>query len=43
MPRLPDIADMKDWIFDGTAEKDRLPSGVVKAAGASGHAFRDMD
>jgi hypothetical protein len=28
---LPDIADAKNWIFDGTAEKDALPSDVVKA------------
>jgi len=40
---LPDIADAKDWIFDGTVEKDSLPSQVVKAVEANGHAFRDMD
>ena len=40
---LPDIADAKDWIFDGTVEKDALPSDVVKALEANGHAFRDMD
>ncbi|MCD1266968.1 hypothetical protein B5M44_22330 [Shinella sumterensis] len=40
---LPDIADAKDWIFDGTVEKDALPSDVVKAIEANGHAFRDMD
>ena len=40
---LPDIADAKNWIFDGTAEKDALPSDVVKAVEANGHAFRDMD
>jgi hypothetical protein len=40
---LPDIADGKDWIFDGTVEKDSLPSDVVKAIEANGHAFRDMD
>jgi hypothetical protein len=41
--RLPDIADAKDWIFDGTVEKDSLPSDLVKAVEANGHAFRDMD
>lgn len=40
---LPDIADGKDWIFDGTVEKDSLPSDVVKAVEANGHAFHDMD
>ena len=40
---LPDIADAKDWIFDGTVEKDSLPSEVVKAVETNGHAFRDMD
>lgn len=40
---LPDIADAKEWIFDGTVEKDSLPSEVVKAIDANGHAFRDMD
>ncbi|KSV66779.1 hypothetical protein N182_34745 [Sinorhizobium sp. GL2] len=40
---LPDIADTKDWIFDGTVEKDALPSPVVAAVEANGHAFRDMD
>jgi hypothetical protein len=40
---LPEIADAKDWIFDGTVEKDALPSDVVKTIEANGHAFRDMD
>lgn len=40
---LPDIADAKEWIFDGTVEKNSLPSEVVKAIDANGHAFRDMD
>ncbi len=40
---LPAIADAKVWIFDGTVEKDSLPSDVVKAVEANGHAFRDMD
>lgn len=40
---LPDIADAKDWIFGGTVEMDALPSDMVKAIEANGHAFRDMD
>lgn len=40
---LPDLADAKDWIFDGTVEKDSLPSAVVKGVEENGHAFRDMD
>ncbi|MBN9054727.1 MAG: hypothetical protein BGO06_16795 [Shinella sp. 65-6] len=40
---LPDLVDAKDWIFDGTMEKDALPSDVVKAVAENGHAFRDMD
>lgn len=40
---LPDIADAKNWIFDGTVEKDALPSKVIDALKANGHAFRDMD
>ncbi len=40
---LPDIAAAKNWIFDGTVEEDSLPSDIVKAIAADGHAFRDMD
>jgi hypothetical protein len=40
---LPDLADKQDWIFDGTAARDLLPSSVVKGVAADGHAFRDMD
>ncbi len=40
---LPDIADAKNRVFDGTAEKDSLPSTVIDALKANGHAFRDMD
>lgn len=40
---LPDIADAKNRVFDGTAEKDFLPCAVIDALKANGHAFRDMD
>ncbi|CAA2138373.1 hypothetical protein [Hyphomicrobium sp. ghe19] len=40
---LPDFADPKEWIFDGTAEQTLLPSNVVKSVEANGHAFRNMD
>ncbi|WP_050976801.1 hypothetical protein [Hyphomicrobium sp. MC1] len=38
---LPDFADPRDWIFDGTAEQDLLPSSVVEGVEANGHAFRN--
>jgi hypothetical protein len=40
---LPDLADKEDWIFDGTCAQDLLPSSVIEAVKANGHAFRDMD
>ncbi|MQB44989.1 hypothetical protein [Rhizobium sp. ICMP 5592] len=40
---LPDFADPKDWVFDGTAAQDLLPPSVVEGVEADGHAFRDMD
>lgn len=40
---LPDLADKKDWVFDGTAARDLLPPSVLEGVAASGHAFRDMD
>lgn len=40
---LPDLADKNDWVFDGTAVQDLLPSSVVQGVTADGHAFRDMD
>ncbi|WP_407168787.1 hypothetical protein [Bradyrhizobium sp. ORS 111] len=40
---LPDLADSKDWVFDGTAAEASLPPAVVKEIEANGHAFRDMD
>jgi hypothetical protein len=40
---LPDLADPKQWIFDGTAAQVELPADLVKRIEANGHAFRDMD
>jgi hypothetical protein len=40
---LPDLADSKDWVFDGTTAQDLLPPSIVKGVEAVGHAFRDMD
>jgi hypothetical protein len=40
---LPDLADSKDWIFDGTAMQANLPPQLIKQIDANGHAFRDMD
>jgi hypothetical protein len=40
---LPDLADSKDWLFDGTATQANLPPELVKQIEANGHAFRDMD
>jgi hypothetical protein len=40
---LPDLADPKEWVFDGTFAQDLLPPGVIKNVEANGHAFRDMD
>jgi hypothetical protein len=40
---LPDFADSKDWVFDGTTAQDLLPPSIVKGVEANGHAFRDMD
>jgi hypothetical protein len=40
---LPDLADPKEWAFDGTAAQGELPPELVKEIGANGHAFRDMD
>ena len=39
---LPDLADPKEWVFDGTAQAE-LPPDLVKRIEANGHAFRDMD
>ena len=41
--KLPDLADTADWVFDGTAPQDLLPSSVIAGVKADGHAFRDMD
>lgn len=40
---LPDLADKKDWVFDGTAAQGLLPASVVASIAANGHAFRDMN
>jgi hypothetical protein len=40
---LPDLADPKEWAFDGTAAQGDLPPDLVKKIDANGHAFRDMD
>ena len=40
---LPDLADTKQWIFDGTAAQGELPADLVKRIETNGHAFRDMD
>lgn len=40
---LPDFADPAEWVFDGTAAQDLLPSSVIEGVAAAGHAFRDMD
>ncbi|MGY4476747.1 hypothetical protein [Bradyrhizobium sp. USDA 3364] len=40
---LPDLADAKDWVFDGTSTPANLPPQLVKEIEANGHAFRDMD
>jgi hypothetical protein len=40
---LPDLADAKQWAFDGTAAQAELPPELVKRIEADGHAFRDMD
>ncbi|MBN8958811.1 MAG: hypothetical protein J0H17_19930 [Rhizobiales bacterium] len=40
---LPDLADPKEWVFDGTCAQDLLPPGVIKNVETNGHSFRDMD
>ena len=40
---LPDLADTKDWVSDGTATPANLPAELVKQIDANGHAFRNMD
>ena len=39
---LPDLADIEDWVFDGTAAQDLLPHSVVQDVRANGHAFRAL-
>jgi hypothetical protein len=40
---LPDLADAKEWVFDGTAAQTLLPAKLVQSIEANGHAFRNMD
>ena len=40
---LPDLADAKNWVFDGTAAEVELPPDLVQSIETRGHAFRDMD
>jgi hypothetical protein len=40
---LPDLANPKEWVFDGTAAQVELPPDLVKMIQTNGHAFRDMD
>ncbi|MFZ0590325.1 MAG: hypothetical protein WAM39_07580 [Bryobacteraceae bacterium] len=40
---LPDLADPKEWLFDGTATQVELPPDLVKRIETNGHAFRNMD
>ncbi|MEA2917212.1 MAG: hypothetical protein QOJ15_9293 [Bradyrhizobium sp.] len=40
---LPDLADPKEWVFDGTAARGELPPDLVKKIETNDHAFRDMD
>jgi hypothetical protein len=40
---LPDLADPKEWVFDGTFAQDQLAPSLVQRIEAHGHAFRDMD
>ena len=39
---LRDLADSKEWVFDGTVAQASLPPEIVKQIEANGHAFRDM-
>jgi hypothetical protein len=40
---LPDLAESKNWVFDGTEAQSDLPAELVREIEANGHAFRDMD
>jgi hypothetical protein len=40
---LPDLANSKEWVFDGTADAVDLPPDLVRSIETRGHAFRDMD
>lgn len=40
---LPDFAEPKEWIYDGTAPRDVLPAAIVQGVETNGHAFRPMN
>ena len=40
---LPDLADPKEWVFDGSADALDLPPDLVQSIETRGHAFRNMD
>lgn len=40
---LTDLADPKDWIFDGTMAQMELPPELVERIETAGHAFQNMD
>lgn len=40
---LPDLANPREWVFDGTAAQGELPRDLVQSIETNGHAFRDMD
>ncbi len=40
---LPNLADPKECVFDGTAAQGDLPPSLVQSIETNGHAFRDMD
>ena len=40
---LPELADPREWAFDGTAAQSELPPDLVRKIETNGHAFRDMD
>jgi len=39
---LTDFEDKEDWVFDGTAARDELPTSIVEGVAANGHAFREI-
>ncbi|WP_265920433.1 hypothetical protein [Cupriavidus nantongensis] len=39
---LPDLADARQWQFEGTVGETELPPGALKALDANGHAFQEL-